>query len=221
MFKILTIVISIVLICPIIYWAIRRSKIKTLYPLLPKQYNFSKRKVTFLRSMKLMEERKAKVLVETGVARNGLQNTKGDGASTIVFGLWSKANNASLYSVDINESAVNTAQNTIDDLALNENVKLSVSDSIKFLEDFNEQIDFLYLDSYDYNPKDPENQKASQEHHLNEIKAAESNLHKNSIILIDDCKLNGGGKGKLVVEYLKEKGWKVDKNMYQILMIRS
>jgi len=51
-------------------------------------------------------------------------------------------------------------------------------------------------------------QIASQEHHLKEIKVIEEKLHGKSLILIDDCDKPGGGKGKLVISYLKERGWK-------------
>ena len=101
------------------------------------------------------------------------------------------------------------------------NVVLNVSDSVSYLDTFQENIDFLYLDSYDYSSKDISIQKASQEHHLKEIKAVEDKLHDNSIVLIDDCRLPGGGKGKLAIEYLTKSGWKIDMNKYQLLLIKD
>ncbi len=171
--------------------------------------------------MGLMEERKASVLVETGAARYGMLHTKSDGASTIVFGLWAKHHNAQLYSVDIDKEAIAKGQQAVDQMSISENVKLNISDSISYLDTFQENIDFLYLDSYDYNNKDISIQKASQEHHLKEIKAAENKLHDQSIVLIDDCRLPGGGKGKLAIEYLTHSGWKIDMNKYQVLLIKD
>ena len=90
-----------------------------------------------------------------------------------------------------------------------------------YLQAFEPTIDLLYLDSYDYDKRDPEVIKASQEHHLNEVKAAESNLHDKSVILIDDCNLPGGGKGRLVIDYLLERGWQVVMSKYQVVLTRA
>jgi len=195
-------------------------KFKSLYPLLPKKHNFGKRRNTFRKALKLMQLHNASVLVETGVARQGLNYSKSDGASTIVFGTWAKNNGAKLFSVDINPKAISTCQSTINELGLSEHIKLNISDSINYLENFEGNIDFLYLDSYDYNRNNPSIIKASQVHHLNEIMAAENKFHDNTIILIDDCKLPGGGKGKDAVRYLMEKGWKMNMNKYQILLTK-
>lgn len=191
---------------------------KSLFPLLPKEYNFKRRRNSFRLAMQLMEERKAKILVETGVARKGLQNTKYDGASTIVFGLWAQKHQAKVFSVDIDAGAVEEARKEVVNHSLESVVDLNVSDSVAFLNQLNESVDFLYLDSYDYPKRDPEGQKASQEHHLKEIKAIESRLHEKSIILIDDCGLPGGGKGKLVIAYLQNKDWKIIYKGYQIML---
>ena len=191
---------------------------KSLFPLLPQEYNFKRRRNSFRLSMQLLEERNAKTLVETGVARKGLKNTKYDGASTIVFGLWAKQHQALLHSVDIDPDAVEEARKEVENNKLQDYVKLNVSDSETYLQRFNDQVDFLYLDSYDYPKHDKAEQIASQEHHMKEIKAIEKKLHDNSLILIDDCDKPGGGKGKLVIAYLKEKGWKIIYKGYQVLL---
>ena len=215
------IIFSILIITSLVYGLVKFIKYKTLYPLISKKYNFGKRRDTFRRAMELMDERKASVLVETGVARYGMLNTKSDGASTIVFGLWAKHNNALLYSVDIDKEAITKGQQAVDKMGIDSSVSLKVSDSVNYLDAFQKNIDFLYLDSYDYSNKDLTIQKASQEHHLKEIKAVEDKLHDNSIVLIDDCRLSGGGKGKLVIEYLTKSGWKIDMNKYQVLLIKD
>lgn len=191
---------------------------KSLYPLLPREYNFKRRRNSFRLTMNLLKERNAKMLVETGVARKGLKNTKYDGASTIVFGLWAKQNDATLHSVDIDPSAVEEAQKEVKLNDIEGVVNLNVSDSVAFLEQFPHKVDFLYLDSYDYPKRDPQGQKASMDHHLKEIRAIENKLHEKSIILIDDCDKPGGGKGKLVIDYLKPKGWKILYKGYQVLL---
>ena len=50
------------------------------------------------------------------------------------------------------------------------------------------------------------------------IKAIENKLHQSSIILIDDCNLPGGGKGKKAINYLQSKGWQILISKYQVLL---
>ncbi|MGI9541799.1 MAG: class I SAM-dependent methyltransferase [Cyclobacteriaceae bacterium] len=168
-----------------------------------------------------MEQQDARTLVETGVMRNGLRKTKGDGASTVVYGLWAKQHQAMLHSVDIDPVAIEAAKNELEILGLDGIVHLTASDSVAFLKAFPEPVDFLYLDSYDYDKKDIAIQQASQLHHLKEFKSIESKLHSKSLVLIDDCDLPGGGKGKQVIEYMKTKSWKIISDDYQVLLGRN
>lgn len=215
-------IILLIIICSaVIFFVYKSSKHKPLSPLMPKKYNFGKRRVTFRATIKLLEERKAKTLVETGVAREGLKYTKSDGASTLVLGIWAKQNNAFLHSVDIDPTAIEIAQKEVDHLSLQKHVQLHVQDSVEFLKTFEEKVDFLYLDSYDYSRKDITVQRASQEHHFKEYQAIEPRLHEKTIVLIDDCRLPGGGKGKLVIEYMQKKGWKILMNKYQVLLVKD
>ena len=207
------------------FWAVayviyRKSQWKTLEPLLTKEYNFGKRQKTFKRAIGLLDERNARCLIETGVARYGLRNSKSDGASTAVFGLWAKANQCSLYSVDISPESIAGARVAVDELNLSDQVKLVTGDSVQFLENFSEPVDFLYLDSYDYDKRDESVQIASQTHHLNEFRAIEEQLGPDSVVLLDDCDLPGGGKGKAVIEYMIRKGWQIDTSAYQVLLTK-
>lgn len=195
-------------------------KHKSLYPFMPFRYDFRKRRNTFLKALELMDKIKAKIIIETGTSREGLHGAKSNGAATIVFGKWAKHNNAILHSVDISEKSIEVAQIEVNKKGLASNVKIHHSDSIAFLENFKEKVDFLYLDSYDYSD-DPEVQIKSQMHHLNEFKAIENKLHENTIVLIDDCALPNGGKGKLVVEYMLKKDWKILMEAYQIMLVRK
>ena len=123
-------------------------RFKTLDPLLPRRYNFGKRRDTLREVLRLLDERGATTLLETGVARMGLEKSKGDGASTIVFGLWAKQNDAHLYSVDIDPEATERAGVAVNDMDLADNVTLVTSDSVAYLDEFTDAVDFLYLDSY-------------------------------------------------------------------------
>lgn len=175
-----------------------------------------KRYATMLRALRLMKSRNVKIIVETGTARDGVQNFQGDGGSTIIFGDWASKHHALFYSVDISPKAVKNAQETT--RAYGYDVQVICEDSIKFLNEFNQPIDFLYLDSYDYDFKNP---TPSQDHHLKEIIAAYPKLHENSVVMIDDCDLPNGGKGLLVINYLLKRGWKIDMKGYQVILTRN
>jgi len=204
-----------------IHYLIKFIKHKSLYPFMPFKYNFRRRRVTFAKTLELVSDRNAKTIIETGTSRKGLTNTKGDGAGTFVFGKWAKENNAKLFSVDIDKDAVQECKVEVENQNLQDTVTVLLDDSLNFLTNYKDQVDFLYLDSYDYSRTDTAIQIASQEHHLKEFKAIESRLHKNTIVLIDDCGLPGGGKGKTVVPYMEQKGWKVLIDAYQILLVHG
>ena len=214
--KFVLLLVSVVLLAVVLR---KLFRYKTLAPLLPRKYNFGKRRDTLREVLRLLDERGAKILLETGVARMGLEKSKGDGASTIVFGLWANNNDAHLYSVDIDPDATRRAGVAVDAMGLGGSVTLVTSDSVEYLDEFTDSVDFLYLDSYDYHKTDTAIQKASQDHHLKEINAIEGCLHDDTVILIDDCDLPNGGKGKLIIQYLTEAGWKVHMSEYQVIMV--
>jgi hypothetical protein len=173
---------------------------------------------TFTEALRLMDERKVQTVVETGTERwlEGINSFDGDGGSTIIFGHWATKNKVQMYSVDINETHISySLSNTHDYLT---NLTLVLSDSVLFLREFPSQIDFLYLDSYDYDEKNP---IPPQQHCLNEVMAAEDKLTEKSIVMIDDCNIPGGGKGYLAIKYLLSKGWFLHRNHHQVILLRS
>ncbi|MDT0559518.1 class I SAM-dependent methyltransferase [Ichthyenterobacterium sp. W332] len=214
-------IIPIVVAIALFPFVLKFIKHKSLYPFMPYQYNFRRRRITFAKVLKLLTERNAKIIVETGTSRKGLEGAKSDGAATIVFGKWAKENGAVLHSVDISEDSVEGSRNEVKQQRLDDVVTVHLDDSLNYLKHFKDDIDFLYLDSYDYSKTDVDIQKKSQEHHLKEFKIIEDRLHKNTIVLIDDCGLPGGGKGKTVVAYMIEKGWEILINKYQILLVHK
>jgi hypothetical protein len=174
----------------------------------------SKRYNSYVRALGLMQKRKAKILVETGTARFGGYHFEGDGGSTIIFGEWAQQNQAFLYSVDLCSLCCQHAKEATQAYA--EHIRIEEGDSVAFLQKFKKRIDFLYLDSMDF---DLDNPLPSQEHHLKEIKAAYPKLHRQSIVMIDDCNLPHGGKGKLAIRFLIQKGWRIIFRGYQVIMI--
>ncbi|CAG9314441.1 unnamed protein product [Blepharisma stoltei] len=174
------------------------------------------RYITITLAMKLMIDRNVVNIVETGTSRDGEANCLGDGCSTVIFGHFGYLTNRFLWSVDISQENVDHAIQGIQ--MFGENSKVITSDSIAFLESYPFPIDFLYLDSYDFDANNP---NPSQEHHLKEIKASYKNLHQNTIVMIDDCRLPHGGKCKLVTEFLLSNGWKLIVNEYQQIFVHS
>ena len=174
-----------------------------------------KRYCSFLLALGILETHGSKTLVETGTSRCGASNFIWDGGSTVIFSDWAHKHNAHLYSVDISPNAVQTSQDAVK--AYEPAVTIVCSDSIEFLSKFGKPIDFLYLDSFDYEVGNPE---PSQKHHLKEIEAAYPFLHANSIVMIDDCDFPCGGKGILVIDYLTKKGWNVLYEGYQVILTK-
>lgn len=172
---------------------------------------------TFIEILKLMDERHVKTIVETGTERweEAQYCFDGDGGATIIFAHWATENDAKMYSVDINAKHLGYCYKNTQ--AYIHHLDLVLGDSVAFLESFPHTIDFLYLDSYDYDENNPQ---PAQEHCLREIIAAESKLTDASIVMIDDCNVPGGGKGYLAIQYLLSRGWMLHKNYHQVILLR-
>lgn len=177
---------------------------------------FNIRYQTLSQALRLMQDRKLTTIIETGTSRCGDSNCAGDGCSSLIFTDYVRKHGGTFYSVDIDQQALLHAQAALE--APCKNAHFICSDSVDFLYDFSKPIDFLYLDSYDFDTANP---LPSQQHHLREIQAAYSKLHKNSVVMIDDCMLPRGGKGKLAISFLKERGWRVLTKGYQVILIQD
>ena len=165
--------------------------------------------------LQLLYDRNVKTIVETGTSRDGDKNCHGDGCSTLIYGYYAKVSGAKMVSVDINAQNCHRAREAC--AHLGDSVNVIQSDSIKYLKEYNGNlIDFLYLDSYDFDGNNPD---PSQKHHELEIEAAYSKLHKRSIVMVDDCSLSCEGKCKLVRKYLLHRGWKMVMNKYQQIFV--
>lgn len=175
-----------------------------------------KRYSSFKACLLLLQERDAKTWIETGTARNGACSCSNDGCSTVILSKIATLLRAKLYSVDIDKVAIKNARQSV--IKFSKYVSFSRSDSVVFLKKFSEPIDFLYLDSFDFDSSNPE---PSQEHSLNEIIAAYPRLHKKSVIMINDCGLPHGGKGSLAIKYLTQQGWKIYLDGYQVILTKS
>jgi SAM-dependent methyltransferase len=175
-----------------------------------------KRAASFEAAKKLIKERQLYTWIETGTARYGARECIGDGCSTMIYSDFLNEINGELFSVDINPNAIQEAEKAV--YFNREKIHFVVSDSINFLENFDHSIDFLYLDSYDFELNNP---LPSQIHHLKEIIAAYNKLTDQSVVMIDDCQLPHGGKGKLIIDFLVKRGWKKVFDGYQVIMVKD
>ena len=158
-------------------------------------------------------KRNHRTLVETGVARgkkkfiffrkiNWL-----DGMSTLIFSDYVKNYNGHLFTCDINPINIKNSKKFVN--VSDKFITFVIDDSINFLKNFKNNIDFLYLDSLD--GQDP----YSSEHQLKEIKASYSKLHKNSLVLLDDK----GSKTKLSLSFMLKNNFKIlNETKEQILL---
>lgn len=169
-------------------------------------------------ALNLLNQRGGKVIVETGTTR-ARNDFGGAGMATIFFGDYAQHYDAHVWTVDILPEAINLAKELT--VEYSNYITYVTDDSLHFLEIFNQPIDLLYLDSYDY-PIDENEELAfeSQSHQLKEFKASEHLLHDKSIVVLDDNAWPKGGKCKLTKDYLIEKGWECLWDDFQSVWIK-
>lgn len=173
-----------------------------------------RRYLTMKVAMDIMRNRGHKILVETGTARRGDRGCQSDGCSTVIFSRWAMQNpGMKLVSVDNNEQAIADATDAV---GYYNQTSLVLADSVTFLKEYTGLIDFLYLDTMDFDSNNP---RPSQELPLREIIAAYPKLHEDSMVMVDDCGLSFGGKCTLVELFLKELGWRTLMKGYQLIMV--
>lgn len=206
-----------------------------------------RRHATIKAALNLFMQNNGTNIVETGCCR--LPDDWGAGLSTVMFGDVCKTYCKRLYSVDLSPENMAICRNITKEY--NGFIDYHVEDSVSFLNRFDGTIDLLYLDSYDYpygelldvyggkvdidkailtlgNMSDEEiilkhNDiiAVSQEHCLKELFAALPHMHKKTPILIDDCMLPGGGKGRTAKEWLLSNGYVCLLDLYQTLWIKN
>jgi predicted O-methyltransferase YrrM len=177
----------------------------------------AQRNPTFNHLFSLMADLKNPTIVETGTIRiRGEKGLLGDGHSTLKFADYCSKFGGKLYSLDIDPEAIALSSWMVSRKYPNVEVNVIHSDSVAFLESFDEPIDVLYLDSAN-----------DANLILNEAKAALGCLHEESIILIDDCFSDEQKtssmiqKGDLVIPFLEENGWVIVFKKYQVLFVHK
>src|SRR5574343_548394 len=198
-------------------------------------------------ALNLFRQRHGRLIVETGCQRQ--LDDWGGGCSTQVFADSLAHYGGKLVSIDISPENIATARQ----INPSPYIDFICNDSVNGLSSLStfDQIDLLYLDSFDY----PYGQlldlyggktdivraidqlkqlnettivqlhnsiiEPCQQHCLKEIQTAMPFLHSGSVILIDDNNLPGGGKARLANEYLETHGWVLVHCSYQALWIHQ
>jgi glycosyltransferase involved in cell wall biosynthesis/predicted O-methyltransferase YrrM len=158
------------------------------------------------------------MIVEIGMQR--ANSPDGDGNSTTVFDSFLSMYGGTLHSVDVDQRCIDLCQSELIRLGtMTDSVHLHRDDGIAFLETFNEPIDLLYLDAWDYCGSE-DDLKRSEINHLKAMIAAERTLADGALVLIDDIHNNVTyvGKGALVIPYLLQKDYIVRLNAYQMIL---
>lgn len=174
-----------------------------------KRYNYLKfvkspKYFTFKVALNLFLQNDGQIIVETGTQRLRTvlaAYTTSDEGSTTLFGAFCKRYNKRLFTVDINPANMKVSRNATKEFK--DYITYAVEDSVKFLREFNQKIDLLYLDSFDC-PVPPADATEAQIYNLSELKAAYDKLHKGSVLLIDDNNFANGGKTRLSKQFLLE-----------------
>lgn len=178
--------------------------------------NLDKRYWTFKIALNLFLQRGGQIILETGTIRQ--KDDWGAGNSTVIFGDFCKEYKKHLYTVDNNRD--NLAISQRETLEFRLHISYELSDSLDYLERFDDKIDLLYLDSLDCKEDPNDSNLEAQSHALLELKIALPKLSEKAIILIDDNLFLNGGKTKLCKEFLQSKGWICVMDYKQTLWIK-
>ncbi|MGC4192909.1 MAG: class I SAM-dependent methyltransferase [Thermomicrobiales bacterium] len=158
--------------------------------------------VSFKMAIGMYLQRDGRVIVETGSLRSP-GNWIGDGGSTYVFSEVLAHYGGKLFSCDLDPVVIQTARDTVSGLGVD--VVFECGDSLRFLEGFSQEIDLLYLDSFDCSPNG--SSVAAQEHNANEFVMAEDKLSRDALVVLDDNHYSNGGKTFKTKRLLLERGW--------------
>ncbi|HEY4370630.1 MAG TPA: hypothetical protein VGN52_01725 [Burkholderiales bacterium] len=150
--------------------------------------------------------KRAGLIIETGSMRV-VGNWLGDGQSTVLWKEFASIYDCEVHTIDLDPQAAVVVRQECGDA-----VHAHTGDSVRFLYDYANspgarQIDLLYLDSYDFDSKDP---FPSAFHHVKELITVRPCLGPGSIIAIDDnFVLEAGGytgKGYLAIQWFEHLG---------------
>lgn len=135
---------------------------------------------TIRKVVEMFDESPPRVMVETGCQSSVLLYAKG--MSTCIFGALAEKYGALLYTIDISKENLEECRKYSKNYS--GYIRYINGNSLEVLKEFDNEIDFLYLDSYDFSPGVEEE---SRLHQFKEIKLAYPKLSDKSIVLLDDA----------------------------------
>ena len=147
-------------------------------------------------------------MVETGCYRGAGD----DGNSTLIFALLARELDVMLHSFDVNGDSVASAMAELGD-AFDTHAIIHQMDSITGISHLEDAIRFAYLDSLDLG----DDLGPCQRHQLAEVGAVLGKMMFPAAILLDDCAPDTGGKTLLSAAFLKDRGWTLTADGYQLL----
>ncbi len=157
--------------------------------------------LTFKTALNLFMQLDGNLIVETGSMR--IEDDPG-GAYTLLWGAFCKRYGKKLITVDILPEVTNFCKEITNEYA--DYITCITQNSVEFLKSFDEPIDLLFLDSMDcpipIEGKARASAESAQRHNFEEFEAAKKNLHKNSLLLMDDNNFSSGGKPWTTKNYL-------------------
>lgn len=172
----------------------------------------------------LAQTRKNPLIVETGCQRQ--EDDLGAGMSTSILGEFVQRYGGKLITVDLFQRHLDVCRACT--LEYQNVIEYVASDSLKYMSSYKgPPADMVYLDSLDYpvgeNAGDIEMQKAAQEHCLKEFKFGWNSglITEDTLVLIDDNQLPGGGKPRMLKEHLVQEGWLCLMDLQQSLWIKN
>lgn len=172
---------------------------------------------SFLKVFEILEskEKSSFTIIETGCMRSdhGKLCFGDDGCSTYIFDKFINFYDGRVLSVDISAENCEHARSLV-----SAKTKITNDDSVSFLWNlkYEDEIDFLYLDSFDVSKDNPH---PSQLHHIKELCAIISKLKKGCIIVIDDHNAyfdNRSGKSQYIKDFMENIDAKLIFEDYQI-----
>jgi len=179
-----------------------------------------KRPYTFIEKALNSLDTKNPIIVEIGSMRKPCTHPLhefdheccNDGHSSLLLATAAKA----FHTVDIDINCSKLTLKELKKFELNSKSNVYNGDGIKFLKEFTDNIDFLYLDAWDVEFP------GHAEKHLEAFQISENKLSPGAIILIDDTDIGFttekgfhndeeclGGKGRLLIPFLLEKGYEL------------
>lgn len=148
-------------------------------------------------------------IVETGCYRG----IPADGQSTVIFALLNRQISGTFTAYDISQDSIDRTVRLLTSFGLLGYARLVKQDSVIGLAQHPEPVNFAYLDSYDFDEKNP---LPCQRHQLAEVGAVLGKVTHPGAIMFDDCgSLAQGGKAGMSAPFLRERGWKLVFDGYQ------